>query len=309
MIVTSRPARTALSHRIFTGIPRRRLAKLIAELAEPWTAQQESRLHDRRGRGRLRAEGAGPHHDLPFTDRIIVTLVVLRFQLPHAALALLYRVDRSTITRAVGEIRPLLAARGFAVPGKPGLRLRTLADVFAYAAAENVELRIDGTEVQVRRPKAGRPGRRAFVSGKKKQNTGKATVISDGKGRLLWCGAVRPGRMHDVTALRTDGIEDLLQQHPKVKAQVDSGYQGLARDYPDQVTAPPKKPAKTADDTERAAYQTARHAQSSERICVEHAIAEPKQWRPLQRYIGRRDHFEDTILAIAGLVSDRAAER
>ncbi|MEV0217335.1 transposase family protein [Micromonospora sp. NPDC050695] len=190
-------------------------------MTEPWTAQQESCLHERRGRDRLRAEGADPNHDLPFTDRVIVTLVALRLQLPHAALALPYRVDRSTITRAVGEIRPLLAARGFAVPGKPGVRLRTLADVFAYAAAESVELRIDGTEVQVRCPKAGRPGRRAFVSGKKKQNTGKATVISDGKGRLLWCGAVRPGHMPDVTALRAEGIEDLLQQYPQVRAQAD----------------------------------------------------------------------------------------
>lgn len=309
MIVTPRPGRAALSHRIFTGIPRRRLAKLIAELAVPWTAQQESRLHDRRGRDRLRAAGAGPDHDLPFVDRVIVTLVVLRFQLPHAALALLYKVDRSTITRAVGEIRPLLAARGFAVPGKPGLRLRTLADVFAYAAAESVELRIDGTEVQVRRPKAGRPGRRAFVSGKKKQNTGKATVVSDERGRLLWCGAVRPGRMHDVTALRTEGIEDLLRRYPTVKAQVDSGYQGLARDFSEQVTAPPKKPTKDAEHIQRTAYEHARHTQSAQRICVEHAIAEPKQWRPLQRYIGRREHFEDTVLAIAGLVSDRTAER
>src|SRR6266704_3453013 len=73
----------------------------------------------------------------------------------HAALALFYQVDRSTITRAVHEIRPLLAARGFAVPGEPGLRLRTLADVFAYAASQGVHLRIDGTEVQVRRPGAG----------------------------------------------------------------------------------------------------------------------------------------------------------
>lgn len=307
--MTSDLARTALSHRIFTGIPRRRLAKLVAELADPWIAQQESRLRERRGRDRQRAEGAGPNHDLPFTDRVIATLVVLRFQLPHAALGLLYQVDRSTITRAVGEIRPLLAARGFAVPGAPGLRLRTLADVFAYAAAEGVELRIDGTEVQVRRPKANRPGRRAFVSGKKKQNTGKSTIISDERGRLLWCGATRPGRMHDVTALRTEGMEDLLRQYPKVKAKVDSGYQGLARDFPDQVSAPPKKPPKDADDTQRAEYNTARHAQSSQRICVEHTIAEPKQWRPLQRYIGRREHFEDTILAITGLVSDRCAER
>jgi DDE superfamily endonuclease len=309
VIVTSTLARTALSNRIFTGIPRRRLAKLIVELAGPWTAQQQSRLRERRGRDRLRAEGAGPNHDLVFTDRVIATLVVLRFQLPHEALALLYRVNRSTITRAVGEIRPLLAARGFAVPGKPDLRLRTLADVFAYAANEGVELRVDGTEVQVRRPKANRPGRRAFVSGKKKQNTGKATIISDDQGRLLWCGAVRPGRMHDVTALRTEGIEDLLRKYPKVKAKVDSGYRGLARDFPDQVSAPPKKPPKHADQAQRAAYNTARHAQSSQRICVEHAIAEPKQWRSLQRYIGRRDHFQDTALAIAGLVSDRSAER
>lgn len=302
-------ARTALSHRICTGIPPRRLAKLIIELAQPWMAQQESRLHQRRGRARLRAAGAGPDHDLVFTDRLIVTLVILRFQLPHAALALFYGVDRSTITRAVHEIRPLLAQRGFAVPGKSELRLRTLADVFAYAAAEGIKLRIDGTEVQVRRPKAGKPGRRAFISGKKKQNTKKPSVISDGRGRLLWAGAIRPGRMHDVTAVRSEGIEEQLRLYPMVQAEVDSGYQGLARDFPDQVSAPPKRPGKDAPPEQIAAWEAERQAQSSQRICVEHAIAEPKAWRPLQRWIGRREYFEETVLAIAGLVSDRCAMR
>ena len=302
-------ARTALSHRICTGISRRKLGELIEELAQPWLAQQESRLRERRGRDRLRAEGAGPGHDLPFTDRVIATLVVVRFQLPHAALAAFYGVHRSTITRAVGEIRPLLAARGFAVPGQPGLRLRTLADVFAYAAAKGVTLRIDGTEVQVRRPRANRPGRRAFVSGKKKQNTIKSTAISDGQGRLLWLGAFRPGRMHDVTALRTDGIEDLLRRHPDVKAEVDAGYQGLARDFPGQVSAPPKKPGKNATPEDTASWEQRRHQQSSQRICIEHAIAEPKQWRTLQRWTGRREYFQETALAVAGLVSDRAAAR
>jgi DDE superfamily endonuclease/Helix-turn-helix of DDE superfamily endonuclease len=307
--VSSGWARAALSHRICTGLPRRKLGRLIEELAQPWLAQQESRLRDRRGRDRLRAEGAGPDHELPFADRVVVTLVILRFQLPHAAVAVFYGVHRSTITRTVGEIRPLLAARGFAVPGKPGLRLRTLADVFAYAASEGVKLRIDGTEVQVRRPPAGRPGRRAFVSGKKKQNTIKATAVSDGDGRLLWLGAFRPGRMHDVTALRTDGIEDLLRRHPDVQAEADAGYQGLARDFPGQVSAPPKKPGKSASPEETASWEQQRHQQSSQRICVEHAIAEPKQWRTLQRWTGRREYFQDTALAIAGLVSDRAAAR
>jgi hypothetical protein len=302
-------AQTVLSHRIFTGITTHALGGLVAELAGPWSAREQSRLDQRRGHDRLRAEGGGPRHELNFVDRVIATLVVLRTQLPHAALAVLYQVDRSTISRAVHEIRPLLAARGCAVPGQPGLRLRTLSDLFAYAAAEGVELRIDGTEVQVRRPKAHRAGRRAFVSGKKKQNTKKATVIGDGAGRLLFAGVFRPGRQHDVTALRTDGIEDLITRYPEVKAKVDSGYQGLARDFPDQIQAPPLKPARTATDQTKADWETRRHEQSSQRICIEHTIAEPKAWRTLQRYIGRREYFDETFQAIAGLVSDRTAMR
>jgi hypothetical protein len=309
MIVTSRWARTALSHRICTGIPRRRLGKLVAELAGPWVARQESQLRERRGHDRQRAAGAGPDHELVFTDRVVATLVILRFQLPHAALALFYGVDRSTITRAVHEVRPLLAARGFAVPTSPDVRLRTLADVFAYAAGEGVELRFDGTEVRVRRPRANKPGRRAFISGKMRQNTKKATVVTDEKGRTLWAGAFRPGRQHDQTALKTEGICDLFERFPQVKAKVDAGYRGLAKQFPDQVQAPPLKPKKDAPPEDLAAWEEARKKQSSERICVEHANAEHKQWRPLQRWIGRREYFDQTYQAIAGLVSDRAAMR
>nr|WP_308372489.1 transposase family protein [Streptomyces sp. MCA2] len=221
---------------------------------------------------------------------MIATLAILRFQLPHAALAVFYSVDRSTITRAVHEIRPLLAARGFAVPGEVGLRLHTLADVFAYADAKGVELRLDATEVRVRRPKAGTPGRRTFVSGKMRQNTKKATVITDHEGRTLWTGALRPGRMHDQTAINTEGIGDLFERYLRVKAKVDAGYQGLAKRFPQQIQAPPKKPGRDAPAMEIKAWEEARKQQSSERICVEHANAEHKQWRPLQRYIGRREY-------------------
>src|SRR6201993_236334 len=155
----------------------------------------------------------------------------------------------------------------------------------------------------------GKPGRRAFVSGKKKQNTKKATVITGPRGNTLWAGAFRPGRMHDQTAVRTEGIADLFTQFPQVKAKVDAGYRGLAKEFPDQVQAPPLKPKKDAPPGETAVYETERHRQSSERICVEHANAEHKQWRTLQRYLGRREDFDETFLAVAGLVSDRAAER
>src|SRR6266508_2122455 len=300
-------APAALSYPVFTGLSRQHLAELLTELAGPWTAAHQSALEQRRGHPRQRAAGAGPHHRLVFCDRVLATLVILRFQLPHQAMSVLDGVNRATITRAVHEVRPLLARRGFAVPDAPGVRLHTLADVFAYAAAHGVWLRIDGTETQVRRPRANRPGRRAFVSGKRKQNTIRTTTIGDGRGRTLWAGAVRPGRMHDQTAVKTEGIEDLLRQYPTVTARVDTGYRGLAKAFPDQVCAPPPPPAKTAPAEAVAAFQQARKRQSSRRICVEHAIAEHKQWRPLQRYLGRREAYAQTHLAIAGVVSDRAA--
>ncbi|HXZ70950.1 MAG TPA: transposase, partial [Streptosporangiaceae bacterium] len=70
------------------------MGRLVEELAPGWLAQQESRLRERRGRDRRRAAGAGPGHELVFTDRVIATLVILRFQLPHAALAVFYGVHR-----------------------------------------------------------------------------------------------------------------------------------------------------------------------------------------------------------------------
>jgi hypothetical protein len=302
-------ARAALSHPAFCGVSRQHFGELLDELELGWEARCEGERHNRRGQVRRRQAGAGPKYELAFHDRLVITLAYLRTSLPQDALAVVYDVGSSTIGRAIQEIRPLLAARGFAVPGRPGLRLRTLEDVFAYAEAENVELRLDGAETQVRRPRAGRPGRRAFVSGKRKQNTIKTTTFSDGQGRLLYSGAERPGRMHDQTAVRTEGIAEQFRTRPGVKAKVDSGYQGLAKEFPRQVAAPPKKPKEDVCDGDKYAWREARRRQSSARICVEHTNAELRQWAPLRRFTGRREAFPETQRAIAGLISDRAAER
>ena len=149
-------ARAALSHSAFTGLSRPHLGRLVSELAGPWRARRDSDLRRRRGHQRRRAEGAGRRHELVFTGRVLVTLAVLRLQIPHAALAVMYGVHRSTVTRAVREVRPLLAGRGYATP--QGQRPRTLADVFAYAAACGITPRIDGSEIQVRRPRRAGPG-------------------------------------------------------------------------------------------------------------------------------------------------------
>ncbi|AEY85372.1 transposase [Streptomyces hygroscopicus subsp. jinggangensis 5008] len=177
--------------------------------------------------------------------------------------------------------------------------------MFAYAQAEGVELRLDATEIQVRRPPAGRGGRRAFVSGKKKQNTMKATVIADWRGRTLWTDTLRPGRMHDATAARNEGIAVCFQHFPDVGVLLDDGYLGLSRDHRGQAITPPRKPRPGALPGRVQQWERDRHEHSSDRITVEHALADHKRWKQLTRWTHRRDRLPDTCRAIASLVSDR----
>ena len=203
------PRAAAVADRRVTGLSREVLAELVAELGPRWQARRDARLADR---PRRRAVGAGARHRLVFVDRLLATLVHLRHGVTHDVLACWFGVSRSTITRAIGEVRPLLAERGCTVEG--GLRLRTLADVIAHLGASGQVGLLDATEVRVRRPAAGRAGRRRFVSGKARANTVKALVITDGEGRLLFCGHTRPGAIHDLTQVRQAGLVELLALTP-----------------------------------------------------------------------------------------------
>ncbi|MGW3204020.1 hypothetical protein [Streptomyces sp. NPDC001135] len=63
-----------------------------------------------------------------FTYPLLGTLVHLRTRPTRAASGVLCKVGSPTIGRAIQEVRPLPADRGFAVPHRPGIRLRTLED-------------------------------------------------------------------------------------------------------------------------------------------------------------------------------------
>ncbi|WP_241565597.1 transposase family protein [Streptomyces sp. ZL-24] len=109
--------------------------------------------------------GAGAKHRLVFVDRLLATLIHLRHGAAHDVLACWFDVDRSTITRAIGEVRTLLAERGCTI--NPGVRLRTLAEVIDHLGASGQTGIIDGIEIRVRRPAAGRKDRDTFTSGRR----------------------------------------------------------------------------------------------------------------------------------------------
>ncbi|WP_285510002.1 transposase family protein [Actinokineospora sp. NBRC 105648] len=139
-----------------------------------------------------------------FIDRLLATLVHLRHGVTHDVLAAWFGVDRSTITRAVNEIRPILAERGCRVAD--GGRLRTSGEVIDHLGATSSAAILDATEVRVRRPEANTVDRDRFVSGKSRQNAIKTMIVTDLEGRMLFCGATAPGSVADITQARGSGL-------------------------------------------------------------------------------------------------------
>ncbi|MFJ3941781.1 transposase family protein [Streptomyces parvus] len=213
-------------------------------------------------------------------------------------------MDRSTVTRAVGEVRPLLAKRGCTI--SPDVQLRTLAEVIGHLGETGKTGIIDGTEIRVRRPAVGHKGRDRFISGKNKQNAVKAMVFTDGNGRLLFCSPTRPGSCADITHARELGLVKLLADRPAVEILADAGYQGLGVQTGGRVVTPPhRKFKKDAPDWYEEVHERRRKAHSSRRIRVEHGIAHMKNWRALARHLGRREHMDDTVQAVASLLTQQ----
>ncbi|MGZ2359941.1 transposase family protein [Streptomyces sp. 372A] len=95
-----------------TGLAPDVIAELVEEVGPLWHERHQAVLTSR---PRRRAVGAGAKYKLVFVDRLLATLVHLRHATTHDVLACWFGVGRSTITRAIGEVRPLLAERGCTV--------------------------------------------------------------------------------------------------------------------------------------------------------------------------------------------------
>ncbi|WP_420082730.1 helix-turn-helix domain-containing protein (plasmid) [Streptomyces sp. JL4002] len=100
------------------------IAEIVVESGPLWHDRHQARMV---ARLRKRASGAGSKHRLVLIDQLLATLAYLRHGATHDVLAGWFGVDRSTVTRAIGEVRPLLAERGCTI--FQGLRPRTLAEV------------------------------------------------------------------------------------------------------------------------------------------------------------------------------------
>ncbi|MFH8259210.1 transposase family protein [Streptomyces roseolus] len=185
--------------------------------------------------------GAGAKHRLVFVDRLLAALVPLRHGVTHGVPACWCGVDRSTVTRAIGEVRPLLAERGCTVG--PDVRLRPLAEAVDHLGAGGKTRVIDGTEIRARRPAVGRKGRDGFLSGENKQNAVRSMEVTDDEGRVPWCSPTAPGSRADITHARQSGLFQLLADGPPAEILAGAGHQGLGTRTGGRVMTRPLRPA------------------------------------------------------------------
>ncbi|WP_030966585.1 transposase family protein, partial [Streptomyces sp. NRRL S-378] len=110
-------------------------------------------------------------------------------------------------------------------------------------------------------------------------------VLTDEKGRMLFCSPAEPASCADITHARQLGLVKHLVDGPAVEILADAGYQGLGAQTGGRVVTPPhRKFKKNPPDWYEEIHERQRKAHSSRRIHVEHGIAHLKNWRALARH-------------------------
>ena len=120
------------------------LDALAAALDIHFRAWREQHLHAKRGRGRIRAAGAGGPRKIDITGYLIALRLRQHLNLPAGVAAALLAVKPSTVSKATGLTARLLAAlpagQQPAPAPPPRIPLRTLHDLREYAARHGITI-------------------------------------------------------------------------------------------------------------------------------------------------------------------------
>ena len=249
-----------------TGVKYENFQKFVSRLNRSWRAVQRRKLVAGRpyGVGDLR-------------EHLLLLLIYYRTYTTHLFLAQIFKVDETTICRAIRRIAPLAE------------RILKIKPEKLLSENDLQLLIVDATEQRIERPK----NQRDYYSGKKHAHTIKTEIITDHKGRILRVSKPYEGRVHDFNIRKTEG------PLPAVPILADSGYQGLQNEHSARVILPKKKPKNGS----LSASEQARNTKLARcRIVVEHTFAHLKKWRILaDRYRGRLDLYAQTFQTIAGI--------
>jgi hypothetical protein len=267
---------------------------------------------------RQRQSGAGRACDQPIGLRVAAVLTYLRLHVPQIAVASMYGLTQSDISR---DLRRLLPAIERALPCPQVWQLLESgqavaeAEKLAFADLANGRVLADATEQRVSRPTESKT-RKAYYSGKKKQFTLKTQFMVDGEHHIRAISESVAGAEHDKTL--SDEVRTVEHLPDGCELDADKGYQGLDKQVSPitvidpatgaaqsvarlTVQTPIKKPRGGELSEEQIVFNT---LFSAIRVRVEHCIGWAKNWAILaNRFRCNHSIYTPVMRTICGLVN------
>ena len=222
----------------------------------------------------------GRHFALSLENMILMLLLYYRTYTTQLFVGFWFGIDDSRVCRIIQKLEPLLA------------RVMVLPKRKELSKKEAESLLIDATEQPIERPKKRQ---RPYYSGEKKRHTLKTEIRTTLQGCIRHVSKDYPGSFHDFNVHKQEP-----PLHPKERAFVDSGYQGLDKQHRETIL--PYKVTKTRplDPVKRRGNR----ALSRIRVLVENIIGDIKTFKILSdRYRNKRKRHNIKFKIIAGIVN------
>lgn len=289
--------------RAMTGLTPQEFKNLLATFAEALQRRAMERyLTDS---SRKRKPGGGRKSFLKTVEeKLFFILFYYKVYPTFDVLGFFYDRDRGNAWHAYDHLSPVLEA---ALGKKLALPKRQIKSVeeFFQAFPEAKEVFLDGTERPVQRPK--NPQKQAAnYSGKKKRHTRKNIILSTRKKRIGYLSPTVEGKEHDFQIVKDTKLPDHIPK--KVRIRVDSGFQGLLKEFPGHLVSIPRKKPKGRPLCKTFKEQNRR--KSRIRILVEHAIGGVKRFNVVSHvFRNKQENVDDrAMLLTCGLWNYHLAE-
>lgn len=240
-------------------------------------------------------------------DQLLLTLIWSKLYPSYLFLEYLFNIDESTVCRTIQEISLFFQDRFvFQDPRKSGRKqIRTLEDL-RKVIPDVDEILVDATEQKIPRPKK-KLKRKKYHSGKKKAFTVKTQIAVNQQGLIVHLNKASPGRNHDYKVFQESDLPNIIPKNSKL--YLDSGYQGIQKDFPYLNSIIPfKRTRKHQKLTRSEKIQNTK--QRKVRIKVEHVISQLKKFNVLSHiYRHSLQNYDQTFAFVANIVNFRIQQR
>jgi DDE superfamily endonuclease/Helix-turn-helix of DDE superfamily endonuclease len=298
-------SKNPLHFRNFSGLELQEFDTLNQKIKDKYPAFEQKRLQRK---DRKRAIGAGHPFNLSLTDRLLILLLYYHMYTSSTLLGYLFCVSQTSVLKSIRKLEPLVN-EVLPLPKKEHDKVRKLETVDEIEALfPGFKAFLDATEQEIPRPKNKRK-RKTHYSGKKKRHAVKTQLTVNRSGLIIHKTSHATGSTHDYALYR--------HNHPhlpdRVCLDLDLGYAGIKKDYPDLNCVLPikrKNPGRGKrgmKGPELSAEQKAfNRALSKERVVVEHTNSRIKKFRIWgDEFRNRLRHYGLMTDIVCGIVNFR----